>query len=81
MSPTGALAAGPSWRPRRLILGVRLRGRLLWVPEKKMTGSTGRMHGEMPVISPPMKPIAISVVMSGTSEPRSVRIDSVRQRH
>ena len=30
-----------------------------------MTGSTGRMHGEMPVISPPMKPITINVVMSG----------------
>ena len=29
-----------------------------------MTGSTGRMHGEMPVINPPMKPIAISVVIS-----------------
>ena len=29
-----------------------------------MTGSTGRMHGEMPVISPPRKPIAISVNMS-----------------
>src|SRR6185312_5343417 len=34
------------------------------VPEKKMTGSTGRMHGEMPVINPPMKPIAMSVVIS-----------------
>ena len=39
-------------------------GRPPWVPEKKITGSTGRMHGEMPVISPPRKPIAMSVVMS-----------------
>src|SRR3984893_8960264 len=28
------------------------------VPEKKITGSTGRMHGEMPVISPPTRPIS-----------------------
>ena len=33
-------------------------------PEKKITGSTGRMHGEMPVIRPPRKPISTSVNMS-----------------
>src|ERR1700727_2612723 len=30
----------------------------LFVPEKKITGSTGSMHGEMPVIRPPTKPIS-----------------------
>ena len=34
------------------------------VPEKKITGSTGRMHGEKPVIRPPRKPISASVNMS-----------------
>ncbi len=34
-----------------------------------MTGSTGRMHGEMPVINPPMKPIAIECRHVGYSEP------------
>jgi hypothetical protein len=29
-----------------------------------MTGSTGRMHGEMPVIKPPTKPMRIKVSMS-----------------
>ena len=37
------------------------RPRVLCVPEKKITGSTGRMHGEMPVINPPRKPISASV--------------------
>ena len=37
--------------------------RALWVPEKKITGRTGRMHGEIPVIKPPMKPIRTSVSM------------------
>ena len=39
-------------------------GRVLCAPEKKMTGSTGRMHGETPVIRPPRKPISASENMS-----------------
>ena len=54
----GGCLGGDRCRRRR-----RLGSRTLWVPEKKMTGSTGRMHGEMPVINPPMKPIAMSVNM------------------
>jgi hypothetical protein len=35
----------------------QVRGRAASVPpEKKMTGNTGMMHGEMPVSSPPMNP-------------------------
>ncbi|EUA90260.1 hypothetical protein I551_3291 [Mycobacterium ulcerans str. Harvey] len=34
-----------------------------WAPEKKTTGSTGRMHGEIPVIRPPTKPTSASVTM------------------
>jgi hypothetical protein len=34
------------------------------VPEKKITGNTGRMHGEMPVINPPTKPMRMSVNMT-----------------
>ena len=30
----------------------------LCVPEKKITGSTGSMHGEMPVMRPPTRPIS-----------------------
>ena len=30
----------------------------LCAPEKKITGSTGRMHGEMPVMRPPTRPIS-----------------------
>jgi hypothetical protein len=41
--------------------------RALCAPEKKITGSTGRMHGEMPVIKPPRKPIRMSVNMGGRS--------------
>ena len=32
-------------------------------PEKKITGKTGRMHGEMPVIKPPRKPMSTKVYM------------------
>ena len=54
---------GPqSLRPRRPHLGrdaaTSAASRTLCVPEKKMTGNTGRMHGEIPVISPPMKPMS-----------------------
>ena len=35
------------------------------VPEKKITGRTGRMHGEMPVIKPPRKPMSTRVNMTG----------------
>ena len=35
--------------------------RALCAPEMRMTGSTGKMHGEMPVIRPPTRPIAMSV--------------------
>ena len=31
--------------------------RAVCAPEKKITGRTGRMHGEMPVIKPPRKPM------------------------
>jgi hypothetical protein len=37
-------------------------------PEKKMTGSTGRMQGEIPVMRPPKNPIRaseITVVLQG----------------
>ena len=33
------------------------------VPEKKITGNTGRMHGEMPVMRPPTRPINASDTM------------------
>ena len=39
------------------------------VPAKKITGSTGRMHGEMPVISPPRKPMSTRVSISACSMP------------
>ncbi|GAB3122262.1 hypothetical protein GCM10027056_12340 [Glaciibacter psychrotolerans] len=29
-------------------------------PEKKMTGSTGKMHGDIPVINPPKNPMRAS---------------------
>ena len=51
-------------RPRCRHPPRRSSERALCVPEKKITGSTGRMHGEMPVIRPPMKPISTSVNMS-----------------
>jgi hypothetical protein len=35
--------------------------------EKKITGSTGRMHGEIPVIKPPRKPMRTSANMSRPS--------------
>ena len=35
--------------------------RPLSTPEKNTTGSTGRMHGEMPVIRPPRNPISATV--------------------
>jgi hypothetical protein len=34
---------------------------VLFTPEKNTTGSTGRMHGEMPVIRPPRNPISAMV--------------------
>ncbi len=33
----------------------------LRAPEKKITGSTGRMHGDIPVIRPPTRPMSASV--------------------
>ena len=33
------------------------------VPEKKITGNTGKMHGEMPVMRPPTRPINASDTM------------------
>ena len=39
------------------------------VPAKKITGSTGRMQGEMPVISPPRKPMSTRVSISACSMP------------
>ncbi len=38
--------------------------RALCAPDSRITGNTGRMHGEKPVISPPTTPIAISVNIS-----------------
>jgi hypothetical protein len=36
----------------------------LFKPEKNTTGSTGKMHGEMPVIRPPRNPISAIVCMA-----------------
>jgi len=47
-TPPGAASAGAT-------------SRALCAPEKKITGSTGRMHGEMPVIRPPRNPITARV--------------------
>ena len=33
-------------------------------PEKNTTGSTGRMHGEIPVMSPPRKPMSAIVCIA-----------------
>ena len=38
--------------------------RLLFKPDKNTTGSTGRMHGETPVIRPPRNPISAMVSMA-----------------
>ena len=39
--------------------------RALRTPEKRITGSTGKTHAESPVMSPPTRPIAMSVNISG----------------
>jgi hypothetical protein len=38
--------------------------RALCAPDMRITGSTGKIHGEMPVISPPTTPMAMSVNIS-----------------
>ena len=40
------------------------RSRVPSTPERNTTGSTGRMHGEMPVIRPPRNPISATVRMA-----------------
>ncbi|BBX64280.1 hypothetical protein MSAS_34540 [Mycobacterium saskatchewanense] len=44
--------------------GIVAAARALCAPDMRITGSTGKMHGETPVISPPTRPIAISVNIS-----------------
>ncbi len=42
-------------------LTLRVLARVLSMPDSRITGSTGRMHGEIPVISPPRNPIRAMV--------------------
>jgi hypothetical protein len=44
-------------RHRETVGSVESPRALIAPPDKKITGRTGRMHGEMPVISPPRNPM------------------------
>jgi hypothetical protein len=58
-SARGGLAAeGPTVVA---VVDIPAAARALCAPDSRITGSTGKMHGEMPVISPPTRPIAMRV--------------------
>ena len=70
-------------RPRHIAFGVDgyVPSDVPVVPEKKMTGNTGRMHGEMPVMRPPTRPINASdtmIIIRGRRRLGSVRAPEKR---